>query len=270
MAVKSGLPAQKRLTGAAGNGSGLHQSLHDARLRQRHTLRQPPKVPGFEISCLYRPMEAVGGDFYEFVPTPDGRVGMGIGDASGHGVESCMLMAVTKKMVSFFGRNGLNPRECLCLVNREIQEDVMVGVFISAGYVVLDPEQREVTYARAGHPPPILYNPKRDPQVTMLNSNGIALGLGGGNRFDRTVEEKTIQLQDGDLLILYTDGLVELTAPDGSEIGEAGLAELVKKYYDRPIDDLVGQIWYQAEKLFQKTGQPDDITMVALKVLPQA
>ena len=247
----------------------MHQALHDARLRQRHTLRPPPKVPGFEFSCLYRPMEAVGGDFYEFVATPGGLVGIGVGDASGHGVESCMLMAVTKKFLAFFGRAGFTPRDCLAAVNREIHEDVMMGVFISAGYVLLDPEQRELTYARAGHPLPILYNPKRDPQVTMLTSGGIAMGLDAGTRFDGSLEQKSIQLVDGDLLVLYTDGIIELQATDGSEIGEAGLTDLLKKYYDRPIDDLVGQIWYQAEKLFQKSGQPDDITLVALRVLPQ-
>ena len=269
-AVKAGLPADKRLQGnSASTSSALHQAMHDARLRQRHTLRKPPALKGYEIGCLFRPMEAVGGDFYEFIELPDGKLGIGIGDASGHGVEACMLTAVTKKLLTVFGRNIQSPGSCLCAVNREIFDDVMLDAFISAEYAILDPANKQFTYARAGHPPPLIFNPKRSPQVVQLNCNGLALGVDPGIRFDQILEEISVTLQPGDLLIMYTDGFVELpSSPDGDEIGVEGLVDVLRKYYDRRLDDIVGQVWHKAEKLFREFKQPDDITMVALKVLP--
>lgn len=268
IAVKSGIPAQKRVSGGDASLSGLHQAMHDARMRQRHTLRLPPNLLKFQIGSLFRPMEAVSGDFYEFLTLPDGRLGIGIGDASGHGVEACMLTAVTKKVLAIYGRGGLSPRESLCAVNREIHEDVMQGVFISAAYGILNPENRQLTYVRAGHPPAIIYNPRRTPNVIQLNANGLALGVDKGPRFEQVIQEQTVQLEAGDLLVFYTDGLIELPAPppDPGEIGIEGFIFLLKKYYERPVDDLVTQIWHRAERLFRTTGQPDDITMVAIKV----
>jgi serine phosphatase RsbU (regulator of sigma subunit) len=266
-AVQAGIPAQKRLSGGSANLSSVNQALHDARLRQRHTMRSPPKIDGFEIGCMFRPMEAVGGDFYEFVKIPDGRIGIGIGDASGHGVEACMLAAVTKKLMCVFGRNGVSPKACLGSVNRDIFDEVMQGVFISAEYVILDPASKLLTYSRAGHPPPIIFNPKRDPQLVQLNTNGLALGVDRDQRFERIIEEGSITLQAGDLLILYTDGITEVKKADESELGIEGLTAMLKKYNDRPLDDMLGQIWYSIQKYFQGAGQSDDITMVAIKVL---
>jgi sigma-B regulation protein RsbU (phosphoserine phosphatase) len=268
-AVQAGIPPQKRLHGADAASSGLHQAMHDARMRQRHTLRGPPPVAGFEIGCLFRPMEAVGGDFYEFLALADGKLGIGIGDASGHGVEACMLTAVTKKVLNLVGRGGCSPRECLSAVNREIHEDVMQGVFISAGYAILEPGTRQLTYARAGHPPPIIFNPSGEPEALHLPSNGLALGVDRGPRFEQVIEEKQITLHDGDLLVFYTDGLIELPVPEpgSGDIGVDGFIYMLRKYYDRPLDDMISQIWHRAERLFRKKGQPDDITMVAVRVV---
>src|SRR4051812_31308857 len=91
--VKLGRPPEKH-HGGAGRSGELRSVMHKARMSQRQMLRPVPVVPGFEIGTLFRPMDALAGDFYEFVPLPDGRVGMGVGDPSGHGVEACMLMAV--------------------------------------------------------------------------------------------------------------------------------------------------------------------------------
>jgi serine phosphatase RsbU (regulator of sigma subunit) len=268
-AVRAGILPQKRMsTGSSAALSGMHQAMHDARLRQRHTLRLPPRMQSYEIASLFRPMEAVSGDFYEFLSLSNGRLGIGIGDASGHGVEACMITAITKKVLGIYGRGGMPPRDLLCAVNREIHEDVMHGVFISAEYAILDPEKRELTYARAGHPFPIIYNPNREPDVMHLNATGLALGVDRGERFDQQIEERCIALQSGDLVVFYTDGLIELPQPEpgSGEIGIEGFVYMLKKYYERPIEDLVSQVWLRAERLFKAKGQPDDITMVALKV----
>jgi serine phosphatase RsbU (regulator of sigma subunit) len=265
-AVLAGIPAQKRLRTHAA-ASGMHQALHDASLRQRHTMKPPPKLEGYEIGSLFHPMEAVGGDFYEFIPLAFGRLGIGIGDASGHGVEACMLAAVTKKLLQIFGRAGHSPKNTLSIINRELFGDVMQGAFITTEYTILDSAARTLTYARAGHTPPIVYNPQRTPQVMQLTSHGLPLGIGHEARFDGVIEEKTITLQKGDLLVLYTDGLIELNKTGNVDTDLESFINLLKKYYEkRSVDDLCGQIWYNAEKCFRNSSQPDDIAMVAIKV----
>ena len=206
-AVQAGIAPQKFYRKSQADSSGFDQALHDASLRQRHTLKPPPKIDGYEIGCLFHPMEAVGGDFYEFIPLAFQRLGIGIGDASGHGVEACMLAAVTKKLLAIFGRAGHSPKAALSTVNRELYGDVMQGSFITGQYAILEPATKMLIYARAGHPPPIVYNPQRTPPAMQLTSNGLALGIGRDDRFDAVIEEKTITLQKGDLVVLYTDGL---------------------------------------------------------------
>jgi serine phosphatase RsbU (regulator of sigma subunit) len=267
-AVAAGRAAEKYFA-KAGTSGEIRSMMHKARMSQRHTLRPVPEVPGFELGCLYRPMDAIGGDFYEFVHLPDGRMGMAIGDPSGHGVEACMVMAVTKKLISMYGRSGLKPADCLAAVNCELYDDVIDGAFVSAFYGVLDPQARTFSYSRAGHNPPILFNPARDPKAQLIMSNGIALGVDQGQNFNSHIEEKTLALQDGDLLVLYTDGMTEAHDDKGKELDTDGLIALLQKFYDRGIEDLTNQIWYQVEKLFKSTGQQDDMTMIVLRVLKQ-
>lgn len=267
-AVQLGLPPDKHRN-SAGQSGELRSVMHKARMSQRHMLRPIPAVPGFEIGTLFRPMDALAGDFYEFVPLPDGRVGMGVGDPSGHGVEACMLMAVTKKLMSMYGRSGLNPADCLSAMNSELYDDVMEGAFVSALYGILDPVARTFTFARAGHNPPILFNPKREPRMQLLNAGGIALGIDAGTAFQRNIESKSVELNDGDILLLYTDGMTEINDAKGEELGPEGLSGLIAKFAERPIEDLCNQIWYSLEKLFRSTGQMDDMTMLAIRVLPK-
>jgi phosphoserine phosphatase RsbU/P len=265
-AARAGLPAQKRLKGQDAALSGLRQALHDATLSQRHMLQTAPQIPGCKIACLYQPKMGIGGDYYAFLTLPDGRFGVAIGDASGHGVECCMLMAVTKKLCLMFGRSGMSPGQCLSGVNREVHADVLQGAFVTASYAILDLKASDMTYARAGHPPALIFNPARETACVTLNPNGLAMGVDAGTKFDRVMEEKHFTLQPGDLILFYTDGLIELVDSTGAEVGTEWVFALMKKNYDRPIDDIVGQIWNQAQKLFPDSKSPDDITLVAVKV----
>jgi len=268
-AVQAGRPAEKHLSISASQSNELRSVMHKARMSQRQMLKPVPTIPGFEIACLYRPMDALAGDFYDFVSLPGDKVGMTVGDPSGHGVEACMTMAVAKKLISMYGRSGLCPADCLRAVNSEIYDDVIEGAFISALYGVLDIPGRRFTFARAGHPPPVIYNPARDPKVQILKSNGIALGVDGGHNFIEHMEQSSVDLRDGDLLLLYTDGMTEINDAKGEELGVEGFMSIVAKFAERPIEDMINQIWYSLEKLFRSTGQLDDMTMLAVRVLPR-
>jgi phosphoserine phosphatase RsbU/P len=268
-AALAGLPAQKRLKGQDAALSGLRQALHEATLQQRHMLQTAPLIPGCKIACLYQAKMGIGGDYYAFVTLPDGRFGVSIGDASGHGVECCMLMAVTKKLCLMFGRSGMSPAQCLSGVNREVHADVMQGLFVTASYAMFDLNAQDLVYSRAGHPPALIYNPARETPCVTLNPNGLALGVDAGTKFERVMEEKRVALQPGDLILFYTDGLIELTDANQQEVGTDWLFNLMKKSFDRPVDDLIGQIWFQAQKLFPGSRQPDDMTCVAVKIDPK-
>lgn len=268
-AVQNGLAADKQLVVKASRSNELKSVMHKARMNQRQLLKPVPALPGYEIGCLYRPMDALAGDFYDFITLPGDKLGLTVGDPSGHGVEACMAMAVTKKLISMYGRSGLTPSDCLTAVNAEIYDDIADGAFISALYGVLDVAGRTFTFSRAGHHPPIIYNPAREPKVQILKSNGIALGVDPGRNFTKQIEQTTIELQDNDILLLYTDGMTEINDAKGDELGAEGFAAIVAKFAERRMEDMVNQIWYSLEKLFRSTGQLDDMTMLVLRVLPR-
>ena len=264
-AVANGLPAQKRQKGADAALSGLRQALHDARLQQRHMVPEAPRFAGLEIGCIYRPKMGVGGDFYGFVELSSDKLGLAIGDASGHGVEACMVMAVTKKLCMMYARSGKAPRDCLSAVNAELHADVMHGVFTTGSYGIIDMSAKTLNYVRAGHPPALIYNPARNPDVLELKSNGLAMGVDPGPRFDRALEERSVAIMPDDLILSYTDGLIELSGLADSDT-EPWFANILRKNHARTIDDINSQIWYSAEKLFENGRQSDDITLVSIRV----
>ncbi|HYG78513.1 MAG TPA: PP2C family protein-serine/threonine phosphatase [Planctomycetota bacterium] len=265
-AALSGLPPQKRQRGADAALSGLRQALHEARLQQRHMLHDAPRFDGLDIACIYQPKMGIGGDFYGFVELPGRRLGVAIGDASGHGVEACMVMAVTKKLCMMFARNGKTPRECLSAVNAELHADVMQGVFATGSYGIFDLAEKTLSYVRAGHPPALIYNPARKPDILELDSNGLAMGVDAGRRFDKVLEERTITIQSGDLILFYTDGLIELPGLPPDDLGEPWFGSVLRKNYSRKVDDINSQVWYSAEKMFEEGRQADDISLVTIKV----
>lgn len=243
------------------------KSLEVASSRQRHMMPSMPDIPGFDLGVEYRPASEVSGDFYDFFRTPAGEYALVIADVAGHGVEAGIIMGMAKATVSIYGRQLPNPKDVLVAANRDLAEGLDGKTFICLTLAFLDPETRHLRIARAGSNRPLLFNPGwENPEPTEVKSRGLALGLDAGDRFEDIIEETELTLQAGDLLLQYTDGLVEATNDEKEQFGEARVMELVKKYPRASTREL---LFILEETLRDFTGsreQEDDITMMALKI----
>ena len=159
------------------------------------------------------PAREVGGDYYDFLPLPDGRVGLLIADVSGKGTSAALYMAELKGLMLSLSRIHSSPRALLIDANRIISQHLDSRSFITMTYALVDPVARTLTCARAGHCP-FLRIPAGTPDSgtrEILAPDGMVLGLNldGGERFERCLEEISIPLQPGDLFFFFTDGISE-------------------------------------------------------------
>ncbi len=249
------------------------KSLEIARARLIKMLPQvAPRIPRIEIGFLYKPMEQVGGDLYTFADLGAGRHGVFIGDVSGHGIEAAVVVGMAKKVFDIYSKILITPARVLAQSNREIYPDLDANTFISGIYGVLDQSLMTFTYARAGHPHPILYNEVTGEGPEVLPSKGMSLGLDGGRLFDSMIEEKTLQLRRGDILLLYTDGVTEAMDPHAArEFGVPALLEAIRRAPSKTPARLVAYI-YQAISDFSESSreesgkrQQDDVTIIAIR-----
>lgn len=256
--------------------SSIAKSIPEAQRRQLHMLPRPPHIAGFDFDCTYLPCADVSGDFYDFIRLDNTRLGISIGDVSGHGIEAAMVMGMAKKCLQLFARDGCTPKEVLALANRDLGHDLLDGTFVSAAYGVLDIAKRSFVFARAGNNPPYLVNPARTPAVAALKPNGLAIGADKiGSRFVKITQEWTLQLRPGDLIFQYTDGVVEAHSPGvktalkknaQEQFGEERLENLLLQNATLPIPILLASIENAVKKHVGLQEPEDDITMIAFRM----
>lgn len=257
--------------------SSIERSLPEAQRRQLSMLPKPPAVSGFDFDCRYIPCAEVSGDFYDFIRIDDTRLGIAIGDVSGHGIEAAMVMGMAKKSIQIFARDGCSPKEVLALANQDLSQDLLEGTFVSAAYGVLDIVKKQFTFSRAGNNPPLLVNPLRTPSVIELKPVGLAIGVDkSGLKFSKITQEITVQLKAGDLVFQFTDGVVEAESPAvktalkknaQEQFGDERLRDLLLKNFGMPVPMLLGCVENAVNKHMAGTDLQDDVTMIAFKVL---
>jgi len=249
----------------------LEQELKIARSIQMSLLPQGPlKIPGVSLSGHCEPAREVGGDYYDFLPLDNDRLGILIADVAGKGTSAALYMAELKGLVLSLSRYHESPRTMLIEANRIISKHLDSRSFITMTYVVVDLRARTMTCARAGHCP-LVYVPgpeahSRAPQV--LTPEGMVLGLQFdlGDTFDRLLEEVTLPLNRGDLFVLYTDGISEAMNAQGDCFGDQRLVDLAERNADLKSDDLRERILSEVHAFAGDAAQHDDMTMVLLKI----
>lgn len=175
-----------------------------------------PFIPGFCVSGFSIPAGAVGGDWYDFIPLDDGRWGIVLADVSGKGMAAALLMSATRGMLRSLAEACCSPSEVLTRLNRLLVQDLPSGKFVTLIYAVFDPKNAQLTFANAGHLPPLALT-KAGPKFVETVA-GLPLGLGCGE-----FSESTVQLQPGARLVFYSDGITEATDPTGEEFGSQRL-----------------------------------------------
>jgi serine phosphatase RsbU (regulator of sigma subunit)/anti-sigma regulatory factor (Ser/Thr protein kinase) len=236
----------------------FEQELEVARLIQQNFLpKQLPELPGWQIAAYYRPAREVGGDFYDVIPLPDGRVGFVVGDVTDKGVPAALVMSATRSVLRASATRLKEPGEVLERVNEHLCPDMPEKMFVTCLYGVLDPETGVLRFANAGHDVPYV---KTADGVMELRARGMPLGLMPGMAY----EQKEATLQPGDAVLLHSDGIVEAHDPDRDMFGFPRLKETVangptgQELIDHVLSEVAAFTGPDAE-------QEDDITMVTLQ-----
>jgi sigma-B regulation protein RsbU (phosphoserine phosphatase) len=249
----------------------LEEELRIAHEIQMSLLPQGPlRMPGMSVTALCVPAREVGGDYYDFLPLDDHRVGVLIADVSGKGTSAALYMAELKGLVLSLSRIHTSPRELLIAADRIIAPHLDARSFITMTYALVDLKTKTMTYARAGHTP-LIYLPgpaAGSPRVQILAPDGLVLGLklDDGEMFERLLEEKTIPLRPGDLYLFFTDGITEAMNAGDDCFGEGRLGELLQAHADLPPDQLRERVLREIASFVGDAPQHDDMTMILLKI----
>jgi serine phosphatase RsbU (regulator of sigma subunit) len=200
-----------------------------------------------------------GGDFYDFLDLKDGRLGLVVGDATGHGMPAALVMATTRGMLRAVVRSLESPSEVLARVNEALVAEIPPSTFVTCFYGILEPESGRFRYANAGHNLPCCR--RRDGQAEELRARGMPLELMPGMSY----EEKEISLGKGESVLFYSDGLVEAHDPKGGMFGFPRLRRLVAEHAAED-GSLVGFLMDELRSFVgEGWEQEDDITLVTLR-----
>jgi PAS domain S-box-containing protein len=237
----------------------IEQELRVARLIQ-HTLlpKSLPELEGHQMAVYYQPAREVGGDFYDFLRLPDGRLGLIVGDVSGKGVPAAIVMAITRTMLRAAYHLG-SPGEILKQVNDNLFPDIPPNMFVTCLAALLDSRTGRLQYANAGHDLPYV---RHSAGVSELRATGMPLGL----MPDMSYEEKEITLQPGESILLYSDGLVEAHSPQREMFGFPRMQRYVGAHPEGAalIDSLLAELEHFTGEEWE---QEDDITLLTLQRL---
>jgi sigma-B regulation protein RsbU (phosphoserine phosphatase) len=246
----------------------LEREMQLAREIQKAFLPQTlPELSGWQLGVRWRPAREVGGDFYDVFQLPGDRLGLVIADVADKGMPAALFMTLIRTLVRATVQGIDSPSGVLERVNDVLVPDARDSLFVTIFYAVLDLGTGQLNYANAGQNPPYLVRGPAS-EIERLVKGGMALGIVEGNR----VEERTVTINPGDALILYTDGVTEAFSPAGDMYGEEGLKKTVQIEYARAVatggssaQEILDAIDDAVKAFIQDLPLPDDLTLVTLK-----
>jgi len=237
----------------------LEQELRIARLIQQTLLpRELPKLPGWEVAAYYRPAREVGGDFYDFIHLPEGRLGVIVADVTDKGVPAALVMATTRSVLHAAAERLISPSAVLTRVNDQLIPNMPENMFVTCLYSVLDPLKRTFRFANAGHG---LAFRRGVGGVSELRATGMPLGLMPGMRY----EENEVLLAPGETILLQSDGLAEAHNSRREMFGFPRVKQLMTDHLNGP-DQLIATLVAELER-FTAGGweHEDDVTLLAIE-----
>ncbi len=243
----------------------LDRELEIARDVQQHLFPQMlPRVEGLDFAGYCRPVEGVGGDYYDFVRLPYDCLGVAIGDVSGKGIAAALMMASLQ--ASLRGQT-IKPCETLSEmiqhINRLVYEASADNRYATFFYAQYDPGSRLLRYVNAGHNPPIVFRRQAKPvDVIRLEAGGTVVGLFPDCEF----QEGQLQMQSGDVLVAYTDGVSEAMNDQDEEFDEQQLVQALREHKARTAADLISELLERVDAFTKGARQHDDMTLVVVRV----
>lgn len=236
-----------------------------AELQQMLLPETAPELPGVKVLGWSRSAREVGGDFYDFIPMSDGRLGVVIGDATGKGLSAALLTTECWSAFKALAESIDSPAELLRRTNNAMcRQTGATGRFVTLFYMVLDAENRTLVYSVAGHNPPFLVSGNGGGLRDLTSAYGLPLGID----FDCAFDEQRVELAPGDTLILYSDGITEARHETRGLYGERHFRERVQAMRALPIEGLSDCIMADIETHLEGGELSDDMTLVAVRCEP--
>lgn len=255
----------------------VNAQLHEESLRAREAQRQlqtaavvqrrmiperPPAIPGLDLAAVYVPSLEISGDFYDFIELPQGNLGLTICDVMGKGVPAGLLMAAVRASLRAHVGDLFDLSEILRRVNRSLCSDTLHSAFATLFYGVIDVPGMMLTYANAGHEPPLFI---RHGHVRALTSGGTVLGVETTSNYSR----ETVKLLHGDVLVMATDGLVEAMNFHDEQYGHERAIAAAKTAVERGLnaEGIAKHLLWEMRRFAGLRDRGDDVTLVVAKVI---
>jgi sigma-B regulation protein RsbU (phosphoserine phosphatase) len=272
-----------KLYNEAISGQRMAEQMRLAGLIQRRMIpEKAPLIKGLDIAATYIPCFDVGGDFYDFLPISEGRIVVTIADVIGKGVPAAIMMSwfrgavqaytegfrgAVRGMGGFDGdsnaglRTVIRTKNAIDNFNKMACIECREGEFITLFYATIDSVEKTITYCNCGHEPTVLI---RGGEIRDLTQGGLVLGVDPRAKY----EIETVQLQDGDCLLFYTDGLVDAMDFNGDLWGRERMLEAAGQFMDCPADHLVRNLLAYRRRFAGLARQADDTSVIAVKIGP--
>jgi sigma-B regulation protein RsbU (phosphoserine phosphatase) len=223
-----------------------------------------PAVAGLDLAAATFPALATCGDYYDYLPLPNGCLGVVIGDVSGHGLGPALIMAETRAYLRFLSASCREPGEVLTKINQVLYEDLDENRYVALILAHFEPSARRLTWVNAGHT--AAYHLDRNGVVkAVMESCGPPLGVLPGMAFPAA---ETPRLEDGDVVVFLTDGITETENGSGDYFGTDAALDVVRAHLDEPARDLVQHLRQATSDFAQGAPQQDDVTVIVCKVVP--
>jgi sigma-B regulation protein RsbU (phosphoserine phosphatase) len=228
-------------------------------IQQRFQPTSPPHIGGYELQGISFPCYEIGGDYYDFIEREDGRLVIALGDVSGKGTAAALLMSSLHAAIHAQSASHDSLVATISAVNRYLADNIPANRFVTLFYAELDPDSGSLAFLNAGHNPPLILHAAGT--VEQLASGGLPLGI----KRDAEYREGRTQLQPGDVLVIYSDGVTEAQSPAGEEFGPTRLYEVVSRNVEASAAGIRDRIESSLTKFAQGTSAADDITLVIVK-----
>jgi sigma-B regulation protein RsbU (phosphoserine phosphatase) len=220
----------------------------------------PENAHQLDIAASMNAAKDVGGDFYDFFRIDDDHIGFVIADVSGKGVPAAIFMAVSRTLIRATGIRGVKPSECITYSNNLLAKESVNSMFVTVFYGIYNIQTGEITYTNAGHNPPYLLKANGSLQMLPMTKDIVA-----GAIDDYQYSEDKIQMEHGDTLLLYTDGVTEATNTDFNEYGDERLKALLKKSAQNDCQQIIDDVKADVKTFVGEAEQSDDITLLTLR-----
>jgi serine phosphatase RsbU (regulator of sigma subunit) len=227
-----------------------------------------PVLPGWDIAARLIPARETSGDFYDFIPVTERNWGIVIADVADKGMGAALFMTLTSTLFrGFAARHPTLPGLTLDTVNERILSDTRGSMFVTAFFGVLEPHTGRLRYANAGHPPPLLIKSQKGKPVDRLVRTGMALGV----EADEHWTQKMVSIAPGDVLVLYTDGVIEAMNPQGRQFDFTRLQDVIVRQASRPSKTILDAILSEVYRFTAGSGDraahsfADDTALIVLK-----